>query len=284
MLEALTLPFFQRVLLAGLLASLACGVIGTYVVAKRIASLSGGLSHAAFGGVGLGYLAGFPPMLGAAGFGLLAALLVGIAQRRLGSGIDTLVSMVWSVGMALGIVFVALAPGYAPDLMSYLFGSLLFVPWDYVIAIGVLDLLILVAVLLFHRVFEAVCFDDEFAEVAGLPAEGVFLGLLALTALAIVTLIRVVGVILAIALLTIPAATARPWVESLRAMMLLSVALCAVSTVGGLLLAYGLSQGMGLSAPPGPLIILLAAFFYALSAAARAATQRRRVAVTPAAS
>lgn len=284
MLEALTLPFFQRVLLAGLLASLACGVIGTYVVAKRIASLSGGLSHAAFGGVGLGYLAGFPPMLGAAGFGLLAALVVGIAQRRLGSGIDTLVSMVWSVGMALGIVFVALAPGYAPDLMSYLFGSLLFVPWDYVIAIGVLDLLILVAVLLFHRVFEAVCFDDEFAEVAGLPAEGLFLGLLALTALAIVTLIRVVGVILAIALLTIPAATARPWVESLRAMMLLSVALCAVSTVGGLLLAYGLSQGMGLSAPPGPLIILLAAFFYALSAAARAATQRRRVAVTPAAS
>ena len=284
MLEALTLPFFQRVLLAGLLASLACGVIGTYVVAKRIASLSGGLSHAAFGGVGLGYLAGFPPMLGAAGFGLLAALLVGIAQRRLGSGIDTLVSMVWSVGMALGIVFVALAPGYAPDLMSYLFGSLLFVPWDYVIAIGVLDLLILVAVLLFHRVFEAVCFDDEFAEVAGLPAEGVFLGLLALTALAIVTLIRVVGVILAIALLTIPAATARPWVESLRAMMLLSVALCAVSTVGGLLLAYGLSQGIGLSAPPGPLIILLAAFFYALSAAARAATQRRRVAVTPVAS
>jgi zinc transport system permease protein len=284
MLEALTLPFFQRVLLAGLLASLACGVIGTYVVAKRIASLSGGLSHAAFGGVGLGYLAGFPPMLGAAGFGLLAALVVGIAQRRLGSGIDTLVSMVWSVGMALGIVFVALAPGYAPDLMSYLFGSLLFVPWDYVIAIGVLDLLILVAVLLFHRVFEAVCFDDEFAEVAGLPAEGVFLGLLALTALAIVTLIRVVGVILAIALLTIPAATARPWVESLRAMMLLSVALCAVSTVGGLLLAYGLSQGIGLSAPPGPLIILLAAFFYALSAAARTATQRRRVAVTPAAS
>ena len=284
MLEALTLPFFQRVLLAGLLASLACGVIGTYVVAKRIASLSGGLSHAAFGGVGLGYLAGFPPMLGAAGFGLLAALVVGIAQRRLGSGIDTLVSMVWSVGMALGIVFVALAPGYAPDLMSYLFGSLLFVPWDYVIAIGVLDLLILIAVLRFHRVFEAVCFDEEFAEVAGLPAEGVFLGLLALTALAIVTLIRVVGVILAIALLTIPAATARPWVESLRAMMLLSVALCAVSTVGGLLLAYGLSQGIGLSAPPGPLIILLAAFFYALSAAARAATQRRRVAVTPAAS
>jgi zinc transport system permease protein len=283
MLEALTLPFFQRVLIAGLLASLACGVIGTYVVAKRIASLSGGLSHAAFGGVGLGYLAGFPPILGATGFALLAGLVVGIAQRRLGSGIDTLVSMVWSVGMALGIVFVALAPGYAPDLMSYLFGSLLFVPWDYVIAIGVLDLLILGVVLRFHRVFEAVCFDEEFAEVAGLPAEGVFLGLLALTALAIVTLIRVVGVILAIALLTIPAATARPWVQSLRAMMLLSIALCAASTVGGLLLAYGLSQGIALSVPPGPLIILLAATFYALSAASRALLQRRRLAFRAAA-
>ena len=283
MLEALGLPFFQRVLLAGLLASLAAGVIGTYVVAKRIASLSGGLSHAAFGGVGLGYLAGFSPMLGAAGFGLLAGLVVGIAQRRLGSGIDTLVSMVWSVGMALGIIFVALAPGYAPDLMSYLFGSLLFVPWEYVIVIGALDLLIVIAVVLFHRAFEAVCFDEEYAEVAGLPAEGVFLGLLALTALAIVTLIRVVGVILAIALLTIPAATARPWVQSLRAMMLLSVALCVASSVGGLLLAYGLSQSIGLSAPPGPLIILLAALFYALSAAARAATRRRRLAVYPAA-
>jgi zinc transport system permease protein len=264
-LEALGTPFFQRVLLAGLLASVACGIIGSYVVAKRIASISGGLSHAAFGGIGLGYLTGIPPMLGAAGFGVLAALVVGVAQRRVRSGLDTLISMVWSVGMALGIVFVALSPGYAPDLMSYLFGSLLFVPWDYVALVALLDVVIIVVVLAFHPLFEAVCFDEEYAEASGLPAEGVFLGLLALTALAIVTLIRVVGVILAIALLTIPAATARRWVESLSAMMWLSVAICAGCTIGGLMLSHALSQSFDLSVPPGPLIVLLAALFYVLS-------------------
>jgi zinc transport system permease protein len=276
--EALALPFFQRVLLAALLASLACGIIGSYVVAKRIASISGGLSHAAFGGVGLGYLAGFSPMLGAAGFGLLAGLVVGVAQRRFRSGLDTLISIVWSVGMALGIVFIALSPGYAPDLMTYLFGSLLFVPWEYVGIVAALDAAIVAAVLLFHRLFEAVCFDEEYAEVAGVRAEAVFLGLLGLTALAIVTLIRVVGVILAIALLTIPAATARPWVASLRAMMALSVLLCIASSVGGLLLSYALSVRFGISAPPGPLVILLAALAYGLSAALRAGLARRRAA------
>ncbi len=281
MLDALALPFFQRVLVAGLLASIACGVIGSYVVAKRIASISGGLSHAAFGGVGLGYLAGFPPMLGAAAFGLLAAMVVGVAQRRFGSGLDMLISMVWAVGMALGIVFVALAPGYAPDLMSYLFGSLLFVPWEYVAVVAALDLAILASVALFHRDFEAVCFDEEYAEVAGVPAEGVFLALLALSALAIVTLIRVVGVILAIALLTILPAAARPWVRSLRGMMVLAVAICATSTVGGLFLAYGLGEAFELSIPPGPVAILLAATLYLASTLLRSTLHRRAAAASP---
>ena len=269
MLEALSLPFFQRVLIAGLLASVACGLIGSYVVAKRIASLTGGLSHAAFGGVGLGYLTGLPPMLGAAGFGLAAGLVVGLAHRRVRSGLDTLIAMVWSVGMALGIVFVALAPGYAPDLMSYLFGSLLFVPWEYVAVIAALDVGIVAAVLLLHPLFEAVCFDEEYAEAAGVPAEAVFLGLLALAALAIVTLIRVVGVILAIALLTVPAATARRFVGTLGAMMWLATGLCALSTVGGIFLSYGLSDAFDVSVPPGPLVILLATAIYAVSAVVR---------------
>jgi zinc transport system permease protein len=274
-MDALALPFFQRVLLAGLLASVACGIIGTYVVAKRIASITGGLSHAAFGGVGMGYWLGFPPLLGATIFGIAAALVVGAAQRRVGSGLDTLVSIVWSVGMALGIVFVALAPGYAPDLMSYLFGSLLFVPWEYVGLVAALDVLVVAACLRFHRQFEAVCFDEEFAEVAGVRVEAVFLGLLALTALAVVTLIRVVGIILAIALITIPPAAARPWVQSLRGMMAVSVALCATTTVGGLFLSYGLSEGFAVSVPPGPLVILLAALAYVVSAIASRTTARR---------
>ena len=165
------------------------------------------------------------------------------------------------------------APGYAPDLLSYLFGSLLFVPWDYVGLVAALDAAILLAVFRYHRVFEAVCFDEESAEVAGIPAEAVFLGLLALAALAIVTLIRVVGVILAIALLTVPPATARPWVTTLRGMMLASVGLCALAIVGGLFASYGLSERFDLSVPPGPLVILLSAALYGASSLQRAFTR-----------
>ncbi|MCA9512168.1 MAG: metal ABC transporter permease [Myxococcales bacterium] len=268
MAEALALPFFQRVLVAGLLASVACGVIGAYVVARRIASLSGGLAHAAFGGVGLSYLVGVAPMAGAAGFALVAALVVGFAERRMRSGLDALITMVWSVGMALGVVFVALAPGYAPDLMSYLFGSLLFAPWSYVAVVAGLDVAILGAVVLFHPYFEAVCFDEEFAEATGVPTEPLFLALLALAALAIVTLIRVVGAVLAIGLLTIPAATARRFADGLRPMMVLAVAICAACTTGGLFLSYGLAERFGVSIPPGPLVVLLAAAGYALSGVA----------------
>ncbi len=269
MSEALALPFFQRVLIAGLLASLACGVIGTYVVAKRMSSLCGGLAHAAFGGVGLGYLAGFPPMLGAAGFGVLASAVVGLAYRRMGSTLDTAVSLVWSVGMALGIVFIALAPGYTPDLTTYLFGSLLFVPWSFVALVAALDVLILGVVALLYHELQAVSFDEEFAEVAGLPVEGLFLTLLALCALAIVTLIRVVGIILAIALLTVPAVIARQWANSLGRIMVLAVAIAAASVTVGLFLSYGLSLRFDLTLPPGPLIILIVATLYAISSVAR---------------
>jgi len=268
-IEALQLPFFQRVLLAGLLASVACGMIGTYVVARRIASISGGLAHAAFGGVGLGYLLGFNPMLGATGFGLLAGLAIGVASRRLRSGLDTLIATVWSVGMALGILFVALAPGYAPDLISYLFGSLLFVPWSYVALIGLLDVAIALTVFLLFKELQAVSFDEEFAAVTGVRVEAIFLLQLALTALAIVTLIRVVGVILAIAMLTVPAAIGRQWSSSLGRMMLIATVVCAACTIAGLLLSFGLSESLELSAPPGPLIILIAVALYGASSALR---------------
>jgi zinc transport system permease protein len=269
MSEALALPFFQRVLLAGLLASVACGVLGSFVVAKRITSLSGGLAHAAFGGVGLGYLLGFSPMLGASGFGVLGGVAVGVAYRRLGSGLDTLVSMLWAVGMALGIVFVALAPGYAPDLLSYLFGSLLFVSWSYVWMVAALDLLVVVLVVGLFKDLQAVAFDEEFAEVAGVPVERLLILLLALTSLAIVTLIRVVGVVLVIALLSVPAAIARHWTRTLPAMMGLAIGACALSTLAGLMLSYALSARFALSVPPGPLIVLLATAAWALSALAR---------------
>ena len=269
MSEALASPFFQRVLLAALLASVACGVIGSYVVARRIASLCGGLAHAAFGGVGLGYLAGFSPLLGAAGAGLLASTIIGTAYRRLGSSLDTVIALVWSVGMALGVLFITLTPGYTPDLASYLFGSLVLVPWDYVALVGLLDLLVLLVAWLLHKELQAVAFDEEFAEVSGLPVEPLFLLLLGLSALSIVTLIRVVGIILAIALLTVPAVIARQWLHHLGSMMGLATAICAASLTIGLFASWQISVTGGPSLPPGPLAILCLAAAYGVSSGAR---------------
>ncbi len=277
MFEPLQFPFFQRALVAGILASVACGIVGTYVVVRRIASISGGLSHAAFGGVGLGYLLGFDPMVGATGFALLSSLGLGWAYRRLHHGLDTLITITWSFGMALGILFVSMSPGYAPDLMSYLFGSILFVPASYVGFVIALDVVIVLAVLLLYREFQAITFDEEYAQGMGLRVGLLFQLLLALTALAVVTLIRVVGVILVIALLTVPAAVARQWTESLRWMMVVAVLLGSACTVSGLFLAYWLSVGLGVDVPTGPLIIVIAVALYAASGALRAAARRTGV-------
>ncbi len=274
MLEALEFTFFQRALAAGILASIACGIVGTYEVVRQIASISGGVSHAAFGGVGLGYLLGFDPMAGATGFALVSSLGLGLAYRALHHGLDTLITITWSLGMALGILFVSMSPGYAPDLMSYLFGSILFVPPQYVRFVLWLDVVIVLVVLLFHRELQAVAFDEEWAEVMGLPVGAIFQLLLALTALAIVTLIRVVGVILVIALLTIPAVIARQWSESLRLMMALASGLGAACTVAGLFLSYWLSDRLQIAVPTGPLIIVIAVGLYAASSALRIAMTR----------
>jgi len=267
--DALAQPFMQRVLVASLLTSVVAGVIGTYVVVKRMASVTGGLAHAAFGGVGLGYLFGFDPMLGAAGFTLLSGFGVGITYRRFRSALDTSISMVWSAGMALGVVLVALAPGYAPDLTSYLFGNVLFVGWDYVVLVAGLDLAVVALALFYGDALQATSFDEEFSEVLGLPVERLLLLLFGLVSLAVITLIRVVGVILAIALLTVPAATARQWSTSIRGTMLLATVLAAVCSITGLFLSYWLSEAFRLSVPPGPVMVLIAIVGYGLSSVLR---------------
>ncbi len=272
-LDMIALPFMQRVLLAGLLASVAAGVVGTFVVVKRMSSISGGIAHAAFGGVGLGFLLGFSPFLGAALFGVLSGVGVGLAHRRFGSALDTAISIFWSVGMALGVLFIALTPGYAPDLTSYLFGSILFVSWDYVVLVALLDGLIIAICWRLYVAFQAIAFDEEFAAVVGLPVERLLLALLALIAISVVTLMQVVGIILAIALLTIPAETVRPWSRSLGHMMIGAATVAAVATTGGIVASFLLAERFTVSVPSGPLVILLSVSFYGLS---RAMPQRRR--------
>jgi len=245
MLEVLQYEFMQNALIAGLLAAIACGIVGVYVVVKRLVFISGGIAHASFGGIGLGYLLGINPVLGAMFFAIASALGMGLVTKRTKLSEDTAIGIMWATGMALGIVFIGLAPGYTPDLFSYLFGSILTVPTFDLILMLILDVIIIAIVLLLYKEFLLLSFDEEFSTVAGVPTQRLYLLLLCLIALTVVVLIRVVGIILVIALLTIPAALARQFTHSLKKMMLLSILAGAVFTFSGLWLSYLLDLASG---------------------------------------
>jgi len=257
MLEVLGFEFFRNALLAGVFASIACGIIGTYVVVRRMVSVSGGISHAAFGGVGLGYYLGIDPLLGATVFTVATALGMGVLEIRARQQMDTIIGAVWAAGMALGILFVYLTPGFAPDLFSYLFGNILLVPQGDVLLMAVLVAIIVAIVGLFYLEFQAVTFDPDYARVMNLPVERLSLLLLVLVALTVVMLIRVVGIILVIALLTIPAAISRLYTGRVWSMMLLATGLGALFTLIGIGLSYVLNV------PSGATIILVSTAAYA---------------------
>jgi zinc transport system permease protein len=243
--DVLQYEFMQNALLAGLLAAVACGIVGVYVVVKKVVFISGGIAHASFGGIGLGFLIGINPVLGAMIFTLASALGIGLVTRRTRLPEDTAIGILWAMGMALGIIFIGLAPGYAPDLFSYLFGNILTVPTFDLMLMLVLDIAIIVLVLLLYKEFLYLSFDEEFSTVSGMPTERLYLLLLCLVALTVVVLIRVVGIILVIALLTIPAALARQLTHSLKKMMLLAILAGVVFTIGGLWLSYLLDLASG---------------------------------------
>jgi len=244
-LSLLQYDFIQNALAAGLLAGIACGVVGTYVVVRRMVFISGGLSHATFGGIGMAYYLGFNPLTGALLFAILGALGIGAASQKTRLSEDTTIGVLWASGMALGVVFVGLASGYAPDLFSYLFGNILTVQRGELLTMLALDAVILAIVLVFYKEFLAVSFDEEFTRVEGVPARALDLLLLGLVALTIVTVIRVVGIVLVIALLTIPPAIARYYTASLSRMMLLSSVIGVALSVAGLALSYALNIASG---------------------------------------
>jgi zinc transport system permease protein len=230
--------FMQNAFLAALLASVACGLVGTYIVIKRIVFISGGISHAAFGGIGLGYFLGVNPILAAIPFSILSALIMGVTSKKVNISEDTAIGILWSVGMAIGIIFINLTPGYVPDLLTYLFGSILTVPLSDLLIMFILDLIIIATVLVFNKEFKSISFDEEFSRVIGIPTEAIYLLLLSLIALSVVVLIKVVGIILVIALLTIPAAIAKQYTHQLGKLMFLAVVLGMILTSGGLWLSY----------------------------------------------
>jgi zinc transport system permease protein len=258
--------FLQHAVLAGLLVSISCGIVGTYVVTRRITYLAGGIAHCVLGGMGFArYMqvahgwSFMTPMLGAMLAALLAAFVIGWINIKAKERIDTVISAFWGLGMATGILFISKTPGYGEDLMAYLFGNILLVTQRDLLLIGLLDLLIAATALLFHKQFVAVCFDEEFARLRGIHTQLFYFLMLALTALTVVLMVSIVGIVMVIVLLTLPAAIAGRFCLRMGSMMALAAALCALLTFGGLALSYRPDL------PAGATIIVLAGIAYLLS-------------------
>jgi len=261
--EMLQYEFMRSALAAGLVASVLCGIIGIYVILNRIVFISDGIAHAAFGGIGLGYFLGFDPLgLGIAS-ALLTALGIGLVSSRSKVSEDTAIGVFMATGMALGILFMSLGPGYARDIFGYLFGNILAVSWRDVQIILLLTLLILVLVVLLYKELLILSFDPLYGEAVGLPVQNLRLLLLVMVAFSVVVMIKIVGIIMVIALLTIPGAIGRQHLKSLPWIMAGSVALGAIFVSAGLVISYLLDV------PSGATIILLAAAAFFISTALR---------------
>ncbi len=247
MIEALHLEFMQNAFMAAFLASIVCGIIGTFVVVNRIVFISGGIAHAAYGGIGLAFFLGLSPMLGILGFSLLVSVVMAAVTWRARHRADTIIGVLWALGMALGVILLDLTPGYNVDLMSYLFGSILTVPSsDLWLMLGLSGLVVLI-VGYFYRDFVSLSYDEEFARVRGVPVRILYFLLMAMIALSVVMIIQIVGLILVIALLTIPPYIAERFSGSLLTMMLYSILLNILFTWVGLWLSYEFNLTSGAS-------------------------------------
>ncbi len=269
--------FLRRALLAGALAAVASGVVGTFVVTRRITVIAGSLAHTVLGGMGAAYwlrevhgLDWLQPLHGAVATALAAAVIITLVRVHWREREDTVISALWAVGMAAGVLFLFATPGYKADLLSYLFGNLALVDADSLRQLALLDALVLVGVFVWYRPLLAVCWDEEFARLRGVNVTGATLLLLVLTALTIVTLIHVVGVVMVIALVTLPVSAAGVFARRLWQMMILAAALSVVLVVAGLAVSYGMDL------PAGATTIMLAAAVYGAVQLGAALHRRRR--------
>jgi zinc transport system permease protein len=258
MIEALSFTFVQHAVLAGILVSLAAGIIGSLIVVNRMVFLAGGIAHTSYGGIGLAVFLGLPIFLGASLFAVAAAILVAWLTLKDRSRIDTFIGLIWAVGMAIGVILIDLTPGYNVDLMSYLFGSILAVETGDLYFMGGLLLLIIAVVLLRYREILAVSYDSEYAALRGVNVPLIYTTILILSALTVVVAIKVVGLILVISLLTMPTYIAEKLTGSLAGMMAVSGGLATLFTLSGLALSYTFNLTSGAA------IILVSAVFLGL--------------------
>jgi zinc transport system permease protein len=266
-----SMPFVRNALAAGLLSAVLFGTLGAVVTVKRIAGLAGAISHAVLGGIGMalflsasGALPGLPPMAGALVFAVLAAAVIGLVSLKAKQREDTVINAVWAIGMSIGVLFIAKTPGYA-DPMSYLFGNILLISARDLVLLAVLDAVVVFLAWRFYPQIQASAFDEEFARVRGVRTNLVFLATLAVTAIAVVLLQTFVGIVMVIAMLTLPSGTAGFMSRNLAGMMIVGTILSAAFTIAGLAASWSLDM------PAGAMVVVLAgAVFLAASAAAAA--------------
>ena len=238
MTDILAYTFFQNALAGSLLASILCGLVGTYIVTRRLVFISGGITHASFGGIGIGVYLGLPPVLSAAVFAVLSACGIQWASHRQGIREDSAIAIFWTLGMSVGIICSFLAPGFTPELSSYLFGNILTIGTGDLLLLAVLAAVAVGAFALFLRPLVSVAFDAEFARSQRLPVAAIEYAMMAFIALTIVACLRMVGIVLVISLLTIPQVTANLFTRDFRTMAVLSAVIGYAGCLGGLGLSY----------------------------------------------
>jgi len=247
LLDALSFEFIQNAIIAGVLVSIASGIIGSLIVVNRMVFLAGGIAHTAYGGIGIAVYFGLPIFLGASLFSVFAAILMAFITLKQRERIDTFIGLIWAVGMAVGIILVDLTPGYNVDLLSYLFGSILAVSDDDIYYMATLLFIIICIVTFWYRDILAVSYDSEYAALRGINVPVFYTLILILSALTVVVAIKVVGLILVIALLTIPIYIAEKLSRSLGSMMVYSGLLSTLFTMVGLSLSYQFDLTSGAS-------------------------------------
>ena len=259
MLEILHYSFFQNALVAALLVSVACGIIGSLVMINRLFSMAGGITHAAFGGLGIAFYFTLPLMLSVGGFTLLVALIVAYLSQNYPHRSDSIIAVIWAFGMAFGLILIDMSAGYQSDIMAYLFGSILAVSSEDLWALFIADIIFVFLVIIFYKQFVAISFDKEFALLRGVSVNFFYYLLIAMIAFCVVICIRAVGLILIIALLSVPCFIAEAYTKRLGTMMILSCVLSALFCILGLVLSYVLNLSGSAS------IIMVACVGFALT-------------------
>lgn len=251
--------FVQNAIIAGVLSSVACGISGTFVVVKKISYLSGGIAHAIVGGLGIAYFLGINPIYGALAFAVVSALLISTVKLKMKQNEDTLISALWSVGMSIGLIFAYLTPGYNVNLLAYLFGNILLVSSESLWLMFALDVVIAALIFVFYKQFIYVCFDEEYSYLRGIKVELIYILLLIIISITIVVLVQTVGLILVIALLTLPSSIARMFSNTIWKMIIISILLIQIFTFSGFVFSFSANL------PSGASIILAAGAGYLIS-------------------